>query len=96
MVILIHYICSWSKLENHFLTDQLLTLIESKIRWKVALGFDKGSVPEAENQSSQGKSYIEHCADIAAALFITDQPDTKWTRDNLKDLQTVVKNRVLR
>ena len=51
---------------------------------------------DAESQSSQGKTLLEHCADIAAALFIENKPDTKWTRDDIKDLRVVVKNRIMR
>lgn len=95
-VVLIHYICSWSKSKNHLVTDELLMLIKSKTHWKVALGFDKGAFPDAESQNSQGKTLLEHCADIAAALFIKDKPDTKWTHDDIKDLRVVVKNWVMR
>lgn len=69
-------------------------LIESKTHWKIACGFDKGS--DAESQSSQGKTLLEHCTDIAAALFIENKPDMKWTRDDIKDLWVVVKNWIMR
>ncbi|KAH7911006.1 hypothetical protein BJ138DRAFT_1101375 [Hygrophoropsis aurantiaca] len=81
----------WSK--DHSVTDELLTLIEDSTCWKVAFGFDKGMATNADT-SSKGKTVMEHCADIARALFITGKEDSKWTEEDVVDLKGTIKNRM--
>ncbi|KAI6103724.1 hypothetical protein EDD16DRAFT_1752153 [Pisolithus croceorrhizus] len=83
--ILIH----WSKLENFHITDALLTLIEGSVTWKGVFGFDKGTDPDP-TPTGKGKSLAQHCADIATALFLTE--DSEWSKDDLGALRSVVKN----
>lgn len=83
--ILIH----WSKLENFHITDALLTLIEDSVTWKGIFGFDKGTDPDP-TPTGKGKSLAQHCADIATALFLTE--DSEWSKDDLGALRGVVKN----
>ena len=84
---------SWSKPENHHLTDQLLTLIEDSELWKAVFGFDKGTSGSAV-ATGKGKNTLKHCADIAVALFIDYVAGVQWTFDDIKVLQGVVKNRI--
>ena len=58
---------SWSKDENHHITDQLLRLTEDPPLWKAVFGFDKGTSGSAV---ATGKNNLKHCANIAVALFI--------------------------
>ncbi|KAI6000359.1 hypothetical protein F5J12DRAFT_894809 [Pisolithus orientalis] len=67
------------------LTDELLTLVESNMKWMVAFGFDKSS-------ASSRLTIIECCAQIAQALFITDKPGTPFGPSDLKKLTEAVKN----
>jgi hypothetical protein len=81
---------SWAKPENHYLTDELLGLIEDSPTWKVALGFDKGTdLPVATG----GKKNVAHCLDIAKRLFT--RGEGPW--DNIDDpaLANVIKNRIM-
>ncbi|KAI5994283.1 hypothetical protein F5J12DRAFT_785843 [Pisolithus orientalis] len=67
------------------LTDELLTLVESNMKWMVAFGFDKSS-------ASSRLTIIECCGQIAWALLITDKPGTPFGPANLKKLMEAVKN----
>jgi hypothetical protein len=84
---------SWSKPENHHLTDQLLSLIEESPLWMGVFGFDKGTSGSAV-ATGKGKNNLKHCADIAVALFIDNMAGAPWTFDDIKVLQGVVKNRI--
>ncbi|KAI6137251.1 hypothetical protein F5141DRAFT_1209577 [Pisolithus sp. B1] len=83
----------WSKLENFHITDALLTLIEDSVTWKGVFGFDKETDPDP-TPTGKGKSLAQHCADIATALFLTE--DSEWSKDDLGALRGVVKNQVAR
>lgn len=74
------------------MTDELLTVIESKPRYRQAFGFDKGIDGLVD---IGGKKLPAIHADVAEALFITDKPDTEYTAEDLPALAVVVKNRVL-
>ncbi|KAI6000172.1 hypothetical protein F5J12DRAFT_894927 [Pisolithus orientalis] len=67
------------------LTDELLTLVESNMKWMVAFGFDRSS-------ASSRLTIIECCGQIAWALFITDKPGAPFGPANLKKLMEAVKN----
>lgn len=82
---------SWSKKPSFHLTDSLLTVIEGKPRYRQAFGFDKGT---SDPVDTGGKKIPELCADVAEELFITDDPDTKYTAEDLPTLAGAVKNRV--
>lgn len=70
------------------MTDQLLTLIEDSVTWKVALGFDKGASANW-TPTSKGKSFIQHCSDIAEAFFLGDNATIKgaYTMEDLPILR---------
>ncbi|KAJ8586240.1 hypothetical protein M405DRAFT_844015, partial [Rhizopogon salebrosus TDB-379] len=59
----------WSKPENHYLTDQLLSLIEDSPLWMSVFGFDKGTSGSAV-ATGKGKNNLKHCADIKASLVV--------------------------
>ena len=75
--------------------DMLLTLIEESVTWKGALGFDKGAVNDP-TPTGKGKSFIQHCGDIAKAFFLGNDVDFDFTKDDLPVLKTVIKNRIHR
>ncbi|KAJ7454930.1 hypothetical protein B0H11DRAFT_2068140 [Mycena galericulata] len=77
--------------EAHYhLTDQLLTLIESKPSYRQAFGFDKGTTGTV---STGGKNLGNLHAEIAESLFVTPE-GSKYTMDDLPALESVVKNRI--
>ena len=82
---------SWSDESLHFLTDRLLTLIEDSETWRQAFGFIKTG---SEANVSQGKKVHEHCLEVAARLFREVDSPKEWQDVDLKDLGTVVKNRI--
>ncbi|KAJ7159636.1 hypothetical protein C8R46DRAFT_1224218 [Mycena filopes] len=84
-------VVQWAKKSYWGLTDELLTIIEGKPRYKQALGFDKGVSGPVD---TGGQTIIGICADIAEELFITNKTNTIYTTDDLANLATVVKNRV--
>jgi hypothetical protein len=78
----------------YHLTDSLLTIVEGKPRYRQAFGFDKG---QSEPVDTGGKNLAAICADVARALFLTDQdPDSEpyYSEADLPDLGGVVKNRM--
>ncbi|KAF7351953.1 hypothetical protein MVEN_01157300 [Mycena venus] len=81
----------WSKEPFYFMKDELLTIIESKPRFRQAFGFDKGIDGPVD---TGGKKLPAIQADVAEALFITGKADTKYTTEDLPDLAKVVKNRI--
>ncbi|KAJ7721981.1 hypothetical protein B0H14DRAFT_3520462 [Mycena olivaceomarginata] len=81
----------WSEKEFHPMTDELLTVIESKPRYRQAFGFDKGIQGPVD---TGGKKLPAIQADVAEDLFIKDKPDTEYTADDLSELAKVIKNRV--
>ncbi|KAJ7737139.1 hypothetical protein DFH07DRAFT_966583 [Mycena maculata] len=80
----------WSKPAFYHLTDQLLTLIESKPSYRQAFGFDKGTTGPV---STGGKNHGNLHAEIAEALFVTPK-GSKYTMDDLPGLESVIKNRI--
>ncbi|KAF9218608.1 hypothetical protein BS17DRAFT_770589 [Gyrodon lividus] len=68
--------------------DVLLTLIEDSVTWKGALGFNKGAVTGL-TPTGKGKSFIQHCEDIAEAFFLGHAMDFKFTKGNLPVLKTI-------
>jgi hypothetical protein len=82
--------CRWSKKENHYITSELLTLIEDSAVYKVAFGFHKG---DAGVVNSGGKKSKDHHLAIAQRLFI-DSAEFEWEADDLPQLSNVVKNRI--
>ncbi|KAJ7491591.1 hypothetical protein B0H11DRAFT_2008425 [Mycena galericulata] len=80
----------WSKPDFYHLTDQLLTLIESKPSYRQAFGFDKGTTGTV---STGGKNLGNLHAEIAEALFVTPE-GSKYTIDDLPALESVIKNRI--
>ncbi|KAJ6603371.1 hypothetical protein DFH09DRAFT_1354613 [Mycena vulgaris] len=90
----------WAKAEYHYLTDELLTIIEAKPLYKQSFGFDKG---QAEAVATGGKRPIDLYTEVAAKLFhLEDDADdatddvtpNNYTREDLPDLAKVVKNRI--
>ena len=82
---------SWSKKNMHYLTDNLLGLIEENDVWKVAFGFNKGDVKLV---NSGGKKIIEHHKSVTEKLFIMD-PAGKWDgKSDIKKLANAMKNRI--
>ena len=58
---------SWTHLDNHHLSDTLLTMIEGKAHYKVAFGIDKGNITLVP---MGGKKIIDHYRTIACELFV--------------------------
>ncbi|KAJ7938751.1 hypothetical protein B0H13DRAFT_1941485 [Mycena leptocephala] len=81
----------WSKEDSYHLTDELLTIIEGKPRYRQAFGFSKGIAGPVD---TGGKKLPQIHADVAEDLFIKDKPDTKYTAEDVTALGVVVKNRV--
>ncbi|KAF7360076.1 hypothetical protein MVEN_00735700 [Mycena venus] len=81
----------WSEKEFHPMTDELLTVIESKPCYRQAFGFDKGIQGPVD---TGGKKLPAIQADVAEDLFIKGKPDTEYTADDLSELAKVIKNRV--
>jgi hypothetical protein len=79
--------CRWSKPENHYLSDELIGLIEDHPTWKVTFGFDKGT---DESVATGGKKNIAHCHDITKKLFAGKTGS--WDDANDAALTSVVKN----
>ncbi|KAL7283096.1 hypothetical protein ACG7TL_002521 [Trametes sanguinea] len=84
----------WSKPEYHFVTDLLLTAIEEHPPTCTALGFDL-SEKDGSNKTN-GKVVHEHYMRLARKVFLESGRFTKYTEDDLEDLASVVKNRVIR
>lgn len=73
------------------MTDELLTVIEGKPRYRQAFGFDKG-IPGPVDTGGKKMPAIQ--ADVAEDLFIKGKPDTQYTADDMPELAKAVKNRV--
>ena len=74
----------------HYLTDNLLGLIEENDIWKVAFGFNKGDVKLV---NSGRKKIVEHHKSVAK-LFIIDSSG-KWDgKSDIKKLANTVKNHI--
>ncbi|KAJ7091297.1 hypothetical protein C8R43DRAFT_1142026 [Mycena crocata] len=83
----------WAKPAYHHLTDKLLTIIESKTRFKQGFGFDKGRPGSVD---TGGAKLPDLCAAVARQLFDVDpeDEDSKYTEDDIPGLAEVVKNRI--
>ncbi|KAF9235926.1 hypothetical protein BU15DRAFT_64469 [Melanogaster broomeanus] len=84
-----------AKPENHHMTDSLLTLIEDSVTWKGALGFDKGAEVDS-TPTGKGKNFLQHCADIATAFFVTGEVGSEWEPHDVPSLKIVIKNQINR
>ncbi|KAF8581331.1 hypothetical protein K439DRAFT_1619120 [Ramaria rubella] len=73
----------------HHMSDRLIGLIEDNTTWKVAFGFEKGTM---EAVPTGGKTCAAHCVDIACKLF--DSMSSPWDDMEQPALATVVKNRI--
>ncbi|KAJ7511065.1 hypothetical protein B0H11DRAFT_2214912 [Mycena galericulata] len=81
----------WAKRANWSLTDELLTIIEGKPRYRQAFGFDKGQSGPVDTGGKKLQTlYIE----VAEELFITSKDDTTYSAEDLPALGGVIKNRV--
>ncbi|KAF8209187.1 hypothetical protein K438DRAFT_2066189 [Mycena galopus ATCC 62051] len=85
----------WSKEAFHFMTDELLTVVESKPRYRQAFGFEKGIEGPVDTGGEKPAAIQAH---VAEAFFITpqdpDDPDPKYTAQDLPELAKVVQNRI--
>ena len=77
----------------HYLTDNLLGLIEDNATWKVAFGFNKGDVKLV---NSGGKKIVEHHKSLAEKLFLADSSGRWGVKSDIKKLANAVKNRIVK
>lgn len=75
---------------NHPLTDRLLTIIEEKPRYRQAFGFSK---EPGTNPSTGGQTLTDLYTKVAEELLVVSN-DSKFTEDQLPELQKVVSNRI--
>ena len=68
----------------------LLTLIDNSVIYKVAFGFDKGTM-DLETATTTGKKTTEHHRSIITKLLIQDALG-KWSDGDVKKLGDVIKN----
>ncbi|KDR81305.1 hypothetical protein GALMADRAFT_222736 [Galerina marginata CBS 339.88] len=80
----------WAKVENHPLTDQLLTIIEDKPRYRQAFGFSK---EPGTNATTGGQTLVDLYTEVAGELLVSGE-DSNFTEDDLPELQKVVSNRI--
>jgi hypothetical protein len=80
----------WAEPEYHYLTLQLLTLIEDSIIYKVVFGFDKRAT-DAETATTTGKKATEHHCNIVKKLLVND-PSGKWADTDIKKRGDAIKN----
>ena len=81
---------SWSDPSQFHLTDTLLTKMEDSETFHQAFGF----VRSGNANASQGKKAYEHYASLAAKVFRDHDSPNEWRGTDIKELRTVVKNRV--
>ncbi|KAJ7310673.1 hypothetical protein DFH08DRAFT_1046436 [Mycena albidolilacea] len=85
----------WSKEDFHFMTDELLTVVESKPRYRQTFGFEKGIDGPVDTGGEKPAAIQAH---VTETLFLAgqdpDDPDPKYTVQNLPELAKVVKNRI--
>ncbi|KAF7358157.1 hypothetical protein MVEN_00864000 [Mycena venus] len=85
----------WSKEDFRFMTDELLTVVESKPRYRQAFGFEKG-IDGPVDTGGEKPAVIQ--AHVAETLFLAgqdpDDPNPKYTAQDLPELAKVVKNRI--
>ena len=74
---------SWSKPENHHLTDSLLTLIEESNKYRKAFGF--ALLPGSSNVPSTGERPGNLYRQLATSLFINSE-DSSWKGADINDL----------
>jgi hypothetical protein len=67
-----------------------LTKIEDSETFRQAFGF----VRSGNANASQGKKAYEHYASLAAKVFHDHDSPNEWRGTDIKELRTVVKNRV--
>ena len=79
---------SWAKVQNHVLTDRLLTIIEEKPHYRQAFGFSK---EPGTNVKMGGLTLVDLYTEIADELLVSGQ-DSNFTADDLPELQKVVSN----
>ena len=81
---------SWSDPSLFHLTDTLLTKIEDSETFRQAFGF----IRSGNANASQGKKAYEHYANLAAQVFHNHDSPNEWRGTDIKELRTVVKNRI--
>jgi hypothetical protein len=89
--LLLELLRSWSDPTLYFMTDNLLTKVEESETWRQAFGFVKTS---SKANSGQGKKNQEHYIDLATKLFHDTNSPKEWLDVDIRELGTVVKNRI--
>ncbi|KAF7795696.1 hypothetical protein EIP86_006861 [Pleurotus ostreatoroseus] len=79
----------WSHPEYHYLTDRLLSRIEERSQYGVALGFKAHS----KDVSSSGKKATVIHGELGETVLRND-PSGRWANADQKDLVNCIKNRI--